>query len=61
MKRTYLILYLAILLLLTSFSIVWSDKANDPFGKLDMVSVVVDQKPGSDKVVAKVSLLNDEN
>ncbi len=61
MKKTYLTLYLAILLLFTSFSIVWSDKANDPFGKLDMVSVVVDQKPGSNKVIAKVNLVNDEN
>jgi archaellin len=61
MKKTYLTLYLVILLLFTSFSIVWSDKANDPFGKLDMVSVVVDQKAGSNKVVAKVNLVNDEN
>jgi len=60
MKKTYLILYLAVLLLFLFFSMVRSEKARDPYGKLDVVSVVVDQKPNSDKVVAKVNLLNDE-
>jgi len=60
MKKSCLILYLTVLLVFLFFSMVRSDKAKDPYGKLDMVSVVVDQKSGSDKEVAKVNLKNDE-
>jgi hypothetical protein len=63
MKRTHTIFIFAILLLFFSFSLVSAQKKtekNDPYGNLDMMSVVVDQKAGSDKVIASVNLKNDE-
>ena len=63
MKKTCMIFCLTILLLLLSFSLAVSgnkDKKPDPYGNLDMISVVVDQEVGKDKVVAKVNLKNDE-
>lgn len=62
MKKTHTIFIFAILLLFFSFSLVSAQKKprTDPYGKQDMMSVVVDQKAGSDKVIASVNLKNDE-
>jgi len=58
MKKVYLTLYLVILSILLLFSITWSQKAKSPAAKSDVLSIVVDQKPGSNNVVAKVNLSN---
>lgn len=60
MRKTYLTLYFAALLILLAFSITWSQKSKSPTPKSDVVSVVVDQKPGSSSVIAKVNLYNGE-
>jgi hypothetical protein len=63
MRKTHFILCFAALLIFLSFSLVNAQKKpekKDPYGNLDMVSVMVDQKAGSDKVVASVNLKNDE-
>ncbi|MDH4222957.1 MAG: hypothetical protein OEV55_05385 [candidate division Zixibacteria bacterium] len=63
MKKTHIIFYLVIILLFLSFSLITAQnkpQKKDSYGKQDMMSVVVDQKAGSDKAVAKVNLVNDE-
>ena len=60
MKKVYLTLYLTAFSFFLLFSIAWSQKAKSPSVKSDVISVVVDQKPGSSKVVAKLNLANEE-
>ncbi len=60
MRKVYLTLYLVILSILLLFSLTWSQKDKSTSAKSDVLSVVVDQKPGSSSVIAKVNLSNQE-
>lgn len=60
MRKVSLILYLVILSVLLLFSVTWSQKAKSTSAKSDVISVVVDQKPGSSSVLVKVNLSNQE-
>jgi len=60
MKKVYLTFCLAVCSIFLLFSITWSQKAKSPAVKSDVLSIVVDQKPGSSNVVAKVNLSNME-
>ena len=60
MKKVYLTFCLAVFSIFLLFSITWSQKAKSPAVKSNVLSIVVDQKPGSRNVVAKVNLSNME-